>query len=535
MAGEVITRHRARESTAKEHVGVLRWIYTTNHHDIGILYIVTSLLFFILGGLLALLMRTELAYPGTTIVDANTYSELFTVHGTTMVFLVAIPILAGFGNLMVPPLIGAKDMAFPRINALSYWLIPAAGVIMWLGAANVGWTGYTPLSVYDKGIGVDMWIIGLQLLGISSSAGAINFIVTILRHHAPGIMFKNLSLFAWSVLVTATITLVATPVLAAGAFVLLLDRHGITAFLAPGVGGDPIMWQNLFWFYSHPAVYIMILPAMGAVSEVIPRFSHRPIFGYKAIALSTVAIGFLSFGVWVHHMFTSGISLSARLPFMILTLVIAVPSGIKVFNWIMTMWGGAIELKTPMLFAIGFIGMFVIGGITGVFQAPIPVDYELHDTYWVIGHIHYVLFGGTMMGVFAGLYYWYPRMTKRMYSERLGRWHFALTMIGLNLVFFTMLFLGLEGMPRRVFDYPESLWALNWLATIGAFILGAGQLVLAINFIWSYFAGPRSAPDPWGGVPMTGMEYGAPAPLEPLWAEHPVGAANGGEESPQVP
>ncbi len=519
MAGEVVIRHGVEEEVQHERVGILRWIYTTNHHEIGIMYLINSLIFFFMGGLLAELIRTELAYPGPTIVDANTYSELFTMHGTTMVFLVAIPILAGFGNLMLPPLIGARDMAFPRVNALSFWLIPIAGTIMWLGVANVGWSGYTPLSAFDNGVGVDMWIIGLQLLGISSTAGAINFLVTALRHRAPGVTLKNLSLFAWSIVATAAITLVATPVLAAGLFVLLLDRHGITHFLTQISGGDPIMWQNLFWFYSHPAVYIMILPAMGIVSEIIPRFSHRPIFGYKAIALSTVAIAFLSFGVWVHHMFTSGIDLSARLPFMIITLVIAVPSGIKVFNWIMTMWGGAIELKTPMLFAIGFVGMFVIGGITGVLQAPIPVDYELHDTYWVVGHIHYVLFGGTIMGVLAGIYYWYPRMSGHMYSERLGRWHFGFTMVGMNLVFFSMLFLGLEGMPRRVYDYPAQYWTLNWLATIGAYILGAGQLLFAGNMVWSFFRGPKSGPDPWGGVPMTGMEYGAPAPLEPEWWE----------------
>ena len=519
MAGEVVVGHGTETETAPRHVGIFRWIYTTNHHEIGIMYIVSSVVFFFMGGLLAMLIRTELAYPGPTIVDANTYSQLFTMHGTTMIFLVAIPVLAGFGNLMLPPLIGARDMAFPRVNALSFWLIPAAGAVMWLGVANVGWSGYTPLSVYDQGVGVDMWIIGLQLLGISSTAGAINFLVTALRHRAPGVTLKNLSLLAWSIVSTAAITLVATPVLAAGLLILLLERHGINNWLSQIAGGDPLMWQNLFWFYSHPAVYIMILPAMGLVSEIIPRFSHRPVFGYKAIALSTVAIAFLSFGVWVHHMFTSGIDLSARLPFMIITLVIAVPSGIKVFNWIMTMWGGAIELKTPMLFAIGFVGMFVIGGITGVFQAPIPVDYELHDTYWVVGHIHYVLFGGTIMGVLAGIYYYYPRMSRHMYSERLGRWHFALTMVGMNLVFFSMLFLGLEGMPRRVYDYPAQYWTLNWLATMGAYILGAGQLVFAGNLIWSYFRGPLSHPDPWGGVPMTGMEFGAPAPLLPEWYE----------------
>src|SRR6266581_4481660 len=418
MAGEVVTAYRHRNAP----IGVFRWLTTTNHHEIGILYLANSFLFFLIGGVLALLMRTELAYPGPTIVDANTYSELFTMHGTTMIFLVSIPILAGFGNLMVPPLI----------------------------AANIGWTGYTPLSVYDRSPGVDMWIVGLQLLGISSTAGAINFLVTILRHRAPGITFKNLSLFVWSILVTQGLVLLATPVLAGGLFILLLDRHGITAFLSPAVGGDPIMWQHLFWFYSHPAVYIMILPAMGIISEVIPRMSHKPIFGYKAIALSTVAIGFLSFGVWVHHMFTTGISISARLPFMIITLAIAV--------------------KAPMLFAIGFVTMFVIGGINGVFQAPIPLDYPLQDTYWVVAHLHYVLFGGTILGVFAGFYFWFPRMSRRMYSERLARWHFAFTLIGMNLVFFTMHFLGLEGMPRRVYDYPPSMWTLNWLETVGAFI-----------------------------------------------------------------
>src|SRR6266542_1055629 len=461
MAGEVVTGYRNRNAP----VGVVRWLTTTNHHEIGILYLANSFLFFLIGGVLALLMRAELAYPGPTIVDPNTYTELFTMHGTTMIFLVAIPILAGFGNLMVPPLIGAKDMAFPRINALSFWLIPAAGVIMWLGAANIGWTGYTPLSVYDPSKGIDMWIVGLQLLGISS-------------------------------------------------------------FLSPAVGGDPIMWQHLFWFYSHPAVYIMILPAMGIISEVIPRMSHKPIFGYKAIALSTVAIGFLSFGVWVHHMFTTGISISARLPFMVITLAIAVPSGIKIFNWIATMWGGSIELKAPMLFAVGFVAMFVIGGINGVFQAPIPLDYPLQDTYWVVAHLHYVLFGGTILGVFAGFYFWFPRMSRRMYSERLARWHFAFTLVGMNLVFFTMHFLGLEGMPRRVYDYDPALWTLNWLATLGAFVVAFGQVIFVANVIWTFVAGPVSDPDPWGEIP--GQRNEVRVPGVPVYAMPIHAAANGG-------
>src|SRR5881296_2646918 len=459
MAGEVVTAYRHRN----EPIGVFRWLTTTNHHEIGILYLANSFLFFLIGGVLALLMRTELAYPGPTIVDANTYSELFTMHGTTMIFLVSIPILAGFGNLMVPPLIGAKDMAFPRINALSFWMIPVAGVIM--------------------------WFVALQLLGISSTAGSINFLVTILRHRAPGITFKNLSLFVWSILVTQGLVLLATPVLAGGLFIL-------------------------------------ILPAMGIISEVIPRMSHKPIFGYKAIALSTVAIGFLSFGVWVHHMFTTGISISARLPFMVITLAIAVPSGIKIFNWIATMWGGAIELKAPMLFAIGFVTMFVIGGINGVFQAPIPLDYPLQDTYWVVAHLHYVLFGGTILGVFAGFYFWFPRMSRRMYSERLARWHFAFTLIGMNLVFFTMHFLGLEGMPRRVYDYPPSMWTLNWLETVGAFILGIGQLIFVANVVWTFVKGPVSDPDPWGEIP--GQQHEMRVPGVPTYAMPILGVPNGG-------
>src|SRR5437667_15276 len=446
MAGEVVAGYHSRHAP----VGIFRWLTTTNHHEIGILYLANSFLFFLIGGVLALLMRTELAYPGRTIVDASTYMELFTMHGT-----------------------------------------------------------------------------------------AINFLVTIFRHRAPGITFNNLSLFVWSIMVTQGLVLLATPVLAGGLFILLLDRHGMTAFLSPLVGGDPIMWQHLFWFYSHPAVYIMILPAMGIISEVIPRMSHKPIFGYKAIALSTVAIGFLSFGVWVHHMFTTGLSISARLPFMIITLAIAVPSGIKIFNWIATMWGGAIELKAPMLFAIGFVTMFVIGGINGVFQAPIPLDYPLQDTYWVVAHLHYVLFGGTILGVFAGFYFWFPRMSKRMYSERLARWHFGFTMIGFNAVFFTMPFLGLEGMPRRIYDYSQFydlqfLWTLNWLATLGAFVLGFGQVFFLANIVWTFVKRPVSDPDPWGEIPAQVHEPRVPG--VPVYAMPIHAMANGGvPEGPSEP
>lgn len=493
MAVEAVTRHEVRYN------GLFRWFFTTHHTDIGILYIVTAMGFFVLGGILALLIRVELAAPGRTIVDSATYSELFSIHGTTMIFLVAIPLLVGFGNYLVPILIGAKDMAFPRINALGFWIIPPAGIMIWMGAADIGWTAYAPLSVYLADKGIDLWILGLQLIGTSSILGAINFIVTIFKLRAPGINFGNLSLFVWSVLVTAWLILLATPVLASALVMLFMDRNiGTTFFVTEG--GDPLLWQHLFWFYSHPAVYIMILPIMGIISEVIPKMSSKPIFGYKAIAFSTVAIGFMGFGVWAHHMFTTGLDLTIRVPFMLVTMAIAIPSGIKVFNWIATMWGGSISLKTPMLFAVGFVSMFVIGGISGVFQASIPLDYDLQDTYWVVAHLHYVLFGGTIMGAFAGFYFYFPRMTGRMYNEKLARVHFLLTFIGMNLTFFTMHFIR---MPRRYYDYSifvdsnPFLYPLNFIATVGAFVLAFAQLIFFHNMVVSTIKGEPSRPDPW--------------------------------------
>ncbi len=484
-----------------------RWLTTTNHKEIGILYIVMSFGFFIVGGVLALLIRTNLAYPGQSIVDNGTYNRLFSTHGTAMIFLFIIPVLTGFGNYFVPLLIGAKDMAYPRINALGFWLLPPAGLLIFLGNAPVGWTGYVPLSIQEDA-SVNFWIVGLLIVGTSTILGAINFIVTIFKLRAPGVTFRNLSLFVWSVLVTAFMILMATPVLAAGLTMVLADRLLHTCFFntfaaCAGSLGDPVLYQHLFWFYSHPAVYIMILPAMGMISEVIPVMSRKPIFGYRAIAYSSVAIGLLGFTVWVHHMFTTGIDLTVRVPFMIATITIAVPSGVKVFNWLATMWGGKILLRTPMLFAIGFLSMFVIGGISGVFQASIPVDYQVQDTYFVVAHLHNVIFGGSVLGLFAGTYFWYPRITGRMYDERLGKLHFWITMIGLNLVFFTMHFLGLMGMPRRYASYTELLpfqpllLPLNQLATVGAFLLAFGQLPFFYNMIKSRWVGPAIVEDPW--------------------------------------
>ncbi len=535
-----------------------RWVTTTDHKEIGILYIVTSFSFFVLAGVMALLMRTNLAYPGESIIDSGTYNRLFSTHGTVMIFLFIIPVLVGFSNYFVPLLIGAKDMAYPRINALGYWMIPPAGALILLGSAPVGWTGYVPLSLqqgppsflekifsvlqYDS---INFWLAGLLIIGTSSIIGSVNFLVTIFKLRAPGVTFKNLSLFVWSVLTTQLMVLMATPVLAAGLTMVLADRLLHTCFFSTfavcttntGTAlGDAILYQHLFWFYSHPAVYIMILPAMGMISEVIPVMSRKPIFGYKAIAYSTVAIGLLGFTVWVHHMFTTGIDIWVRIPFMMATVTIAVPSGVKVFNWLATMWGGKILLRTPMLFAIGFLSMFVIGGISGVFQASIPVDYQVQDTYFVVAHLHYVLFGGSVLGLFAGTYFWYPRMTGRMYDERWGRIHFWLTLIGLNLVFFTMHFLGLMGMPRRYADYSllpnlPLLTLLNRLATVGAFILAIGQLPFFYNMIKSRWAGRVVTEDPWADRSPT--PWRSPLQEEPTVPEAPPletspGGGNGG-------
>ncbi len=522
---------------------VKRWVTTTDHKEIGILYIVTSFSFFVLGGVMALLMRTNLAYPGASIIDNGTYNRLFSTHGTVMIFLFIIPVLVGFSNYFVPLLIGAKDMAYPRINALGFWMIPPAGALILIGNAPVGWTGYVPLAI-QEGASVNFWLAGLLIIGTSSIIGSVNFLVTIFKLRAPGVTFQNLSLFVWSVLTTQLMVLMATPVLAAGLTMVLADRLLHTCFFSTfsactsSTGqalGDAILYQHLFWFYSHPAVYIMILPAMGMISEVIPVMSRKPIFGYKAIAYATVAIGLLGFTVWVHHMFTTGIDIWVRVPFMMATVTIAVPSGVKVFNWLATMWGGKILLRTPMLFAIGFLSMFVIGGISGVFQASIPVDYQVQDTYFVVAHLHYVLFGGSVLGLFAGMYFWFPRITGRMYDERLGKLHFWVTLVGLNLVFFTMHFLGLMGMPRRYADYhvllpfQPLLLPLNQLATVGAFILAFGQLPFFYNMIKSRWVGPVVTEDPWADrspAPWRSpLEEGAPE-VPPVEAS--PGGGNGG-------
>jgi len=497
--------------------GWRRWAFTTNHQEIGLMYLWTAFFFFIVGGILAMIMRGELATPGTAgqcvqgyacanFVSPQTFNEAFTMHGTVMVFLWIMPAFAGFGNYFVPLMIGAKDMAFPRINALSYWLIPPAGVMLFLGTflpgttmPDAGWTGYVPLSLKSPGVGMDFWFLGLHMLGVASTLGALNFIITILRMRKPGVTFNNMPLFVWAQLTTSFLLVFSLPVLAAAQVMAFADRSLATNFYLAQSGGA-LLWQHLFWFFAHPEVYVLILPAMGMVSEVLPKFSGRPIFGYKAIAYSTLAIGFLGFTVWVHHMFVTGIPTAVRTIFMINTMIIGVPTGVKIFNWVATIWGGKIQLRTPMLFAIAFVANFLIGGLDGIFLASIPVDYALTDTYWVVSHIHYVLFGGAVLGIFAGLYYWFPRMTGRMYNERLGVIHWFITVVAFNVTFFVQHSLGLAGMPRRVADYIPAFAEWNLISSIGAIVLGLAQLIFFYNILHSMRHGRIvGSDDPWGG------------------------------------
>ncbi len=486
---------------------VSSWLTTVDHKRIGILYIVTSLAFFLAGGVLALLMRAQLATPNEHLVTRDSYNELFTMHGTTMIFLVVVPIWAGLGNYLVPLMIGARDMAFPRLNALSYWLFLFGGIILyssWFaagGAPRAGWTGYTPLSeaAYTPGNGIDLWILSLHVLTLSSLAGAINFLVTIHRLRAPGMSWMRLPLFVWSMEVYAALLVVVLPALSAGLTMLLLDRQAGTHFFIPAEGGSAVLYQHVFWFFGHPEVYIMILPAMGVVSEVIPVFSRKPIFGYTAIALSTVAIGFYSMLVWAHHMFSVGMPGYLQGFFMISSMIIAVPTGIKIFNWLATTWRGNLHFDTPMLFALGFIAIFTIGGLSGIFVAAYPFDWQVTDTYFIVAHLHYVLFGGSIFAMFAAFSYWWPKIFGKMLSERLGKVSFWLMFAGMNLTFFPMHMLGLLGMPRRVYTYHYGgIWEwYNLISTIGSGIMALGILVFAWNVLKTARSGARAVNDPW--------------------------------------
>jgi cytochrome c oxidase subunit 1 len=434
---------------------IVDWLTTVDHKKIGIMYLVLNVVFFVMAGVLALLLRTQLAWSNLKLVDPNRYNELFTMHGTAMIFLVIVPIWAGFANYILPLQIGARDMAFPRLNAFSFWLLLFSGVVMFSSyffdaVPNAGWTAYPPLTgpTYTPGPNTDFWILGLHLGGLSSLFGAINFIVTTLNLRAPGMKLLQVPMFTWSMLITSSMVLFATPMLTVAITLLLADRHFGTHFFQAAQGGDPLLWQNLFWFYSHPAVYIMILPAMGAISEVLQTFSRKPLFGYTFIAFSSVFIAILGFLVWAHHMFQVGSSLGINAFFAGMTMIIAVPTGIKIFNWIATMYGGALRLTSAMLFAIGMITMFIIGGLSGVMLGSVPVNWQVHQTYFVVAHLHYVLFGGSVFGIFSAFYYWLPKMTGWMMGERLGKIHFWIMLIGFNLTFFPQHILGLLGMPR---------------------------------------------------------------------------------------
>ena len=480
------------------------WFVTTDHKRIGLLYIGTSGLFFLAGGLMALLMRTQLAQADADFITQDGYNELFTMHGTTMIFLVVVPILAGLANYLVPLMIGARDMAFPRLNALSYWLFLFAGIVLLLsffaagGAARGGWTSYPPNSVYSPGNGQDLWILGLHILTISSLVGAINFVVTIHNLRTEGMSWTRIPLFVWSVEIYALLLITVLPTLSAGLTLLLLDRQADTNFFVPSEGGSAVLYQHAFWFFGHPEVYIMILPVMGIISEVLPVFARKPIFGYKAIAFSTVAIGFFSMLVWAHHMFTVGMPSFLNAFFMVASMVIAVPTGVKIFNWLATLWRGNLHFDTAMLYALGFVSVFTIGGLSGIFLAAFPIDWQVHDTYYVVAHLHYVLFGGSILGILAGLYYWWPKFTGRLLDERLGKLNFWLTFVGFNLTFFPQHMLGLLGMPRRIYTYEDTglLQEYNLISSIGSYVMGLGILVLVFNILKSR-KGARAGNDPW--------------------------------------
>jgi len=508
---------------------VASWITTVDHKRIGILYIATSLVFFGLGGILALLMRAQLATPEEHFVTKDSYDQLFTMHGTTMIFLVIVPILAGFGNFLVPLMIGARDMAFPRLNAFSYWMFLLGGIVLyssWVsngGAPKAGWTSYTPLSTdaYTPSNGQDLWILSLHILTISSLAGAVNFIATIVNMRAPGMSWLRMPLFVWAILTYAAMLVLVLPALSAGLTLLLLDRQVGTHFFIPDKGGSTLLWQHVFWFFGHPEVYIMILPAMGMISEIIPVFARKPIFGYKAVAFSTAGIAFVSMLVWAHHMFAVGLPWGLQVFFMLSSMAVAVPTGVKIFNWLATTWRGNLIFDTPMLFALGFVGVFTMGGLSGIFLAAFPVDWQLTDTYYVVAHFHYVLFGGSMFGIFAGLHYWWPKMFGRMLDERLGKWTFWLLLIGFNVTFFPQHMLGLLGMPRRIYTYSHGgLWEwYNLASTIGSGIMGIAILVFIANVIRTSRVGTRAGNDPWLADT---LEWFAPSPPPPENFDRPL-------------
>lgn len=523
MSDVVIPRELAVEPPAPPSTrhGLWRWLTTVDHKDIGILYLWASLIFFVAGGIEALLMRWQLAVPNNHLLSPEVYNQIFTMHGTTMIFLVANPALFGLANYIVPLMIGAGDMAFPRLNALSVWILYFGGFLLYYsflagGAPDAGWFAYTPLSEisYNIGNGVNYWDFGLLLMGMSSVLTSINLIATIITMRTPGLTIHRLPLFAWMVLVDSFLVIMALPALNASLVMLLIDRYLHGGFFNPELGGSAVLWQHYFWSFGHPEVYIVILPAFGIFSEVIPVFSRKPIFGYEFVALSSVAIAVLSFAVWAHHMFAVGMGHPLDTVFAFGSMLIAVPTGVKIFNWIATMWQGAIRFTVAMWWSIAFLITFTLGGLSGVAFAVVPIDWQMTDSYFVVAHFHFVFIGGTVFGIFAGIYYWFPKITGRMLSERLGMWHLWTFVLGFYLTFFTQHFLGIMGMPRRVFTYPNLPWwgTLNMISSIGALV----TLVSVLIFVWNLYASIRhgaiAGDNPWDGWTLEWATSSPPPP-----------------------
>jgi cytochrome c oxidase subunit I len=503
--------------TAKK--GLMSWLTTVDHKRIGFLYGASGLFFFIFGGIEALLIRIQLAVPNNTFLTSAQYNEMFTMHGTTMIFLVVMPIGAAFFNFIMPLQIGARDVAFPRLNAFSFWTFAVGAIILNLGwfmkdgAPDAGWFGYAPLTTrtFSPTHAIDMWVMGLQLLGVASIAAALNFIVTIINLRAPGMTMMRLPVFTWMTLFTSFLIILSFPAITIALVEIMMDRLFGTNFFEVSSGGLPILWQHLFWIFGHPEVYILILPAMGIISEILPTFSRKPLFGYPVVVFSGASIGFLGFGVWSHHMFTTGMGTAATAAFALMTMAIAVPTGVKIFNWIGTLWGGHLSMRTPMMFAIGFLWMFMIGGLSGIMHAAAPADAQQHGSYFVVAHFHYVLIGGSLFALFAGIHYWFPLMFGRRVSEFWGKMAFWFIFVGFNVTFFPMHFLGLEGMPRRTFTYDANMgWNTgNLWATGGAFVLGIGVAIYFATMVYTYYKGERTHKDPWDGRT---LEWSLPNP-----------------------